>query len=220
MRGFSSNGARNRYYGDHLFREKWRGERKEGLTDVELEANLGLAYDHQPNVRAVEAEKQVQAVVGQLALPNDWKRLILAYLTEEGGLSAFHRKKLEVRERLQRANERYLSPVAPISRWDLERIERECLAELAELERMLPPGVKAPDVWQYLDDFGQLLEAATWVEQNEFLSQLCSAIFVRGQQVVNLVAYPAFYDLLADAARQAARIGEEPGEALTEGEHA
>jgi DNA invertase Pin-like site-specific DNA recombinase len=163
MRGFSSNGGRHRYYGDHLFREKWRGERKTGLVDEELEANLGLAYNHQPNVRAEDTEGQVKAVVGQILLPADWKRLILAYISEEGGLSAFHRKKLEVRERLQRANERYLSSVTPISRWDLERIERECLVELEQLDKMLPPGVEEPDVWQYLDDFGRLWEDATSV---------------------------------------------------------
>jgi DNA invertase Pin-like site-specific DNA recombinase len=209
MRGFSSNKGQNRYYGDHLFREKWRGEREKGQEEEELQANLGLAYNHQPNVTADAAEEQVQAVMGQIALPTEWKRIVLAYVSEEGGLSAIHRKKLEVRERLQRAHERYLSPVAPISRWDLERIERECMAELEQLDRMLPPGTEERDVWQYLDDFGLLWEAATWEEQNGLLSQLCSAIFVQDRQVVNLVAYPAFHAQLAEAAGQASRMREE-----------
>jgi DNA invertase Pin-like site-specific DNA recombinase len=209
MRGFSSNGGQSRYYGDHLFREKWRGERKKGKEDEELSANLGLAYNHQPNVVAEVAEEQVQAVLRQVRLPTEWKRLILAYVSEEGGLTAIQRKKLEVRERLQRAHERYLSPVAPISRWDLERIERECMAELERLDRMLPPGTEERDVWQYLDGFGILWEAATWEEQNGLMGQLCSAIFVHDQQVVNLVAYPAFHDLLAEAAGRASQMQEE-----------
>jgi DNA invertase Pin-like site-specific DNA recombinase len=212
MRGFSSNGAQNRYYGDHLFREKWRGERAKGKEEEELEANLSLAYDHQLNVGAEAAEEQVAAVVGRIELPTEWKRLILAYISEDGGLSAYDRKKLEVHERLRRANERYLSPVAPISRWELERIEGECLAELARLERMLPPGTEEPDVWQYLDDLGRLWAAATWEEQNRLLSQLCSAIFVEDQNVVKLVTYPAFHGLLAEAAGRAAEgAGEERG---------
>lgn len=209
MRGFSSNGGQNRYYGDHLFREKWRGERKRGKEDEELSANLGLAYNHQPNVVAGAVEEQVQAVLSEIVLPTEWKRLVLAYVSEEGGLTAIQRKKLEVRERLQRAHERYLSPVAPISRWDLERIERECMAELERLDRMLPPGTEERDVWQYLDGFGHLWEAATWEEQNGLLGQLCSAIFVQDQQVVNLVAYPAFHDLLAEAAGRASQMQEE-----------
>ena len=232
MRGFSSNGAQNRYYGDHLFREKWRGERTRGKGAGELAANpsgsspsepalnnvkgqsLGLAYDHQPNVGAEAAEGQVAAVVGRIELPTEWKRLILAYVSEDGGLSAYDRKKLEVHERLRRANERYLSPLAPISRWELERIEGECLAELARLERMLPPGTEEPDVWQYLDDLGRLWEAATWEEQNRLLGQLCSAIFVEDENVVKLVTYPAFHDLLAEAAGRAAEAaGEESGSA-------
>jgi len=200
MRGFSSNGGKNRYYGDHLFREKWRGERKKGKEEEELKANLGLAYSHQPNVPAEAVEEQVRAVVGQITLPTEWKRLVLAYVSEEGGLSAIQRQKLEVRDRLQRAHERYLSPVTPLSRWDLERIERECLAELERLDRMLPPGTEERDVWQYLDNFGHLWDAATWEEQNGLLRQLCSAIFVQDQQVVNLVAYPAFHDVLTEAA--------------------
>jgi hypothetical protein len=167
-----------------------------------------LAYNHQPNVVAGAAEEQVQAVLSEIVLPTEWKRLILAYVSEEGGLTAIQRKKLEVRERLQRAHERYLSPVAPISRWDLERIERGCMAELERLDRMLPPGTEERDVWQYLDDFGILWEAATWEEQNGLLGQLCSAIFVQDQQVVNLVAYPAFHDLLAEAAGRASQMQE------------
>lgn len=204
MRGFSSNHAQNRYYGDHLFREKWRGDRqKHGTSERELGANRGLAYDHQPNIAAEAAEEQVQVIVGQIELPLEWKQVILGYVSEEGGLSAFQRKKLEVHERLRRANERYLSPVAPISRWELERIEGECLADLARLERMLPPGTEEPDVWQYLDDLGRLWEMATWEEQNWLLSQLFSAIFVEDQNVVKLVTYPAFYGLLAEAAGRA-----------------
>jgi hypothetical protein len=214
MRGFSSNGAQNRYYGDHLFREKWRGERIKRKEGEEPDASpsgqspsgqsLGLAYDHQPNVGAEAAEGQVAAVIGRIELPTEWKRLILAYISEDGGLSAYDRKKLEVHERLRRANERYLSPVAPISRWELERIEGECLAELARLERMLPPGTEEPDVWHYLDDLGRLWAAATWEEQNRLLGQLCSAIFVEDQNVVKLVTYPAFHDLLAEAAGRTA----------------
>lgn len=208
MRGFSSNGANNRYYGDHLFREQWRGDRqKHGITPEELEANLRLTYDHQPNVAAETAEKQVQAIVERISLPFDWKRAILAYLTEEGGLSAYQNKKLAMRERMARANERYLSSVAPISRWDLERIHRECLKELDNLERMVPPGTEETDVWQYLEDFGQLWQAATWEEQNKLLGQLCSAIFVQDQEVVRLVAYPAFKEILSEAARQAVQAG-------------
>jgi site-specific DNA recombinase len=216
MRGFSSNNAQNRYYGDHLFREKWRGDRqKRSASEEELEANRGLAYDHQANVAAEAVEEQVQAVVGQIELPLEWKQVILAYLSEEGGLSAFQRKKLEVHERLRRANECYLSPVAPISRWDLERIQRECLALLEQLERMLPPGTKEQDVWQYLDDFGRLWAAATWGEQNQLLGQLCSVIYVQDQDVVKLVAYPAFHDLLVDAAGKAARKANEERGALS-----
>src|SRR5690606_11233202 len=117
-------------------------------------------------------------------------------------------------DRLRRANERYLSPLAPISRWELERIEAECLAELARLERMLPPGTEEPDVWQYLDDLGRLWEAATWEEQNRLLGQLCSAIFVEDGSVVKLVTYPAFHGLLAEAAGRAAEgAGEGSGSA-------
>jgi hypothetical protein len=64
-------------------------------------------------------------------------------------------------------------------------------------------------VWQYLDDFGHLWEAATWEEQNGLLSQLSSAIFVQDRQVVNLVAYPAFHDLLAEAVRRAGQMQDE-----------
>jgi hypothetical protein len=87
------------------------------------------------------------------------------------------------------------------------------MAELERLDRMLPPGTEERDVWQYLDDFGILWEAATWEEQNGLLGQLCSAIFVQDQQVVNLVAYPAFHDLLAEAAEWASQM---QGECTTE----
>jgi hypothetical protein len=39
-----------------------------------------------------------------------------------------------------------MSPVASISRWDLERIERECMAELERLDRMLPPDTEEQDM--------------------------------------------------------------------------
>ncbi|HSJ58824.1 MAG TPA: recombinase family protein [Anaerolineae bacterium] len=215
MRAFSSNNAQNRYYGDHLFREKWRGDRKKrGTTEEELEANLGLAYDHQPNVAAEVAEEQVQAIVGQIELPVEWKQLILAYLSDEGGLSSFQRQKLEVYEQMRRANERYTAAVAPISRWEVERIERECLAQLERLERMLPPGTDEPDVWPYLDDLGQLWAAATWEEQNQLIGQICSAIYVEDEDVVRLVAYPAFHELLDEAAGRAAGKASERGVSL------
>lgn len=205
MRGFSSNGGRDRYYGDLLFREKWRVDSVKGLDAERPVDEQGLAYGHQPNVRAEDVEAQVAAVVGQIALPLEWKRLILAYASEEDGLSAFHRRKLEVRERLQRANERYLSRVAPISRWQLERIEHECAADLAEIECMLPPGTTEPEVWRYLDDFGRLWSEATFQEQNELLTRLCSAVLVEDHQLAKIVAYPAFQGLLADAAGRAAK---------------
>ena len=168
--------------------------------DAELRETL------RAKVEAVLQDAEVTAI-NESPIPGVYEVMLgpsLVYVSEDGGLSAFHRKKLEVRERLQRANERYLSPLAPISRWDLERIERECLAELEQLERMLPPGVEEPDVWQYLDDFGHLWEAATWDEQNRLLGLLCSAIFVEDEKVVTLVAYPAFQQLLSEAVRRVA----------------
>lgn len=80
---------------------------------------------------------------------------------------------------------------------------------------MLPPGTEERDVWQYLDDFGHLWAAATWEEQNQLLGQLCSAIYLQDQDVVRLVAYPAFHDLLVDAAGKAARKANEERGALS-----
>ncbi|RLG55057.1 MAG: hypothetical protein DRN95_08175 [Candidatus Hydrothermarchaeota archaeon] len=172
MRGISSNGGRNRYYVDKLCRQK-RNER------------------HQPNVKAEPLEAQVEEIVGKIKLPKAWKERILAYIYHSEGMAHLERKRAALFHHLEAAKELYRQGLC--SRQELEEIRREIQRKLTTLLPTQTP--VAQKALSLLDDMSLLLSRLTDEEKNLLYRQMIAAIFVQGDCIKAIEAYPPFVPL-------------------------
>lgn len=149
----------------------------------------------QPTVAAEPLEAQVLEVLDTLTLPDEWQGRVLAYLvSEDGGLAEVERQRRHLLARFERLKDLYQQGDRTLEQYRQEkaRLEQEMVALL------VPPELDAGQVKALLADLPALWRQATPAELKELFRVVFQRIYVRGTDIVRLVAFPAFLEHLAD----------------------
>lgn len=153
----------------------------------------------QPVVAAEPIETQALAVLETLTLPENWRQRVLAYLSAgEGGLAEVERQRRHLLAQFERLKDLY-------QRGD--RTTEQYLQEKARLEQALaallhPADLDNTQVQALLADLPRLWGQATPAELKDLFEAVFQRVYIQGEQIVRLVAFPAFLDYLPDPARR------------------
>jgi DNA invertase Pin-like site-specific DNA recombinase len=180
--GSVTNGAGNRFYRDRA------GIGRSRLDSTPLQI--------QPNVRAEPIERQAVSILNSLDLPAEWKQRVLAYLvSEEGGQVDVERQRQNLLAQFDRLKELYQRGDRTLLQYQQEKSRLE--QALSSL--LIAPGLDNNEVRRLLADLPALWDRATPAELKDLFEALFQKVYVEGQELTRVVAFPAFEPQLADS---------------------
>jgi DNA invertase Pin-like site-specific DNA recombinase len=172
-----------------------------GIRFYRDKANIGKSKldpgdrSPQPTVAAEPLEDQVMAVLETLSLPDAWQQRILAYLVSaEGGLTDVERQCRHLQARFDHLNTLYLQGACTTAQYQQKKSQLE--REMANL--LCPVDLDNAQVQALLTNPTELWRQATPPELKDLFEAIFQRVYVQGEDIVRLVAYPAFLECLAD----------------------
>jgi DNA invertase Pin-like site-specific DNA recombinase len=149
----------------------------------------------QSTVLAEPLEDQVIAVLETLVLSDAWRQRILAYLVSaEGGLTDIERQRRHLQARFDHLNTLYLQGAFTTAQYQQKKSELE--QEMTTL--LCPVDLDNAQVKALLANPVTLWRQATPAELKDLFEAVFQRVYVQGEDIVRLVAYPAFQECLAD----------------------
>ncbi len=132
-------------------------------------------------------------MLNSLTLPPEWQQRILAYLVSaEGGLTVVERQRQHLLAQFERLKELYLAGDRTAGQYQQEKAQlQQALAGL-----LTPPDLDNAQVQALLADLPKLWGQATPAELKDLLEALFQRIYLQDQDIVRLVAFPAFLPCL------------------------
>ncbi len=153
-------------------------------------------YDehHQPNLRADLIASQVRSVVGQVVLPEEWIKRIIAYVIYDEGEDSLVKDRVALQRALEA--EDYLLRQGVISVAEHVQHRNTLLKALEMLEPEASP--ISDEARALLDNLPTLLQSLDPQEENLLYRAIFSAIVVHGQEITAMEVFPPFVDLHAE----------------------
>lgn len=190
------------YYRCATVQEKAKGKGKveqadlATLTGVSPQSKTGwgqLIANHKSTMRADLMEGEIEKLITQLVIPEDWYELILAYYVSDHGMADFERESYNLRQELNRAKELYTNGFI-----NLAQFQERALCIRNELEKLKPSSCpEALQVLPLLSNFGQVWASCSAGEKRRLLKVvLLAAYFDASSSVRMVLAHSPFDHLL------------------------
>lgn len=192
------------YYRCATVQEKAKGKGK--VEPIDLAAITGVSpqnkidwaqliaiANHKPTMRADLMEGEIEKLITQLVIPEDWYELILSYYVSEHGMADFERESYNLRQELNRAKELYINGFI-----NLAQFQEKALRISKNLEAKKPAA--QPEVHVLLPslkDFKGIWANCTAAERRKLLKVMLLAVYYDSSSSIQMVlAHNPFDQLL------------------------
>jgi site-specific DNA recombinase len=141
--------------------------------------------------RADLLEAEVELMVLDLALPEDWRQQINGFLNGGPNLAEVERQRKILEAKAERIKRLYVDGDFSEEEYDRERDKVRW--ELAQL--VTPEAVSIEKAAAMLQNFSTIWKRATLVERRKILQEILEKIIVKDKEIVDVVPKPAFAPL-------------------------
>jgi len=202
LRG-SQGGSGNQYYRCGLMHEKRKSSSREdtfkdvveveGMSAASNSAWKMLVNAHSANIKAKQAEEQINRLISQLAIPYPWYDMIAAYYLSDNGMADFERESFNLRQELNRAKELYSNGFI-----SLVQFQEKALTIGKTLDTYQPTAQpEAGEILALLKDFPGIWASCNITERRRLLKVMFLSIYFDPSSKIQLaLAHEPFDRLL------------------------
>jgi len=141
--------------------------------------------------RADDLEAEIERLIRDLVLPDDWRQQVNSYLSGGPDLEQVERQRALLEARLERIRRLYID--GDLTEGEYEQERNKTKRELAQL--VTPEAVSIEQAAALLRDFSSVWSQATFVEKKKVLREVFRRIVVKDKVIVEVVPRPAFATL-------------------------
>jgi DNA invertase Pin-like site-specific DNA recombinase len=202
FRGSTGDGGLQ-YYRCATVQDKAKG-RSKPAPETEISATTGvqaksrenwhhLIESHKSTMRADWMEEQVENLLSQLVIPEEWYEQIMAYYLSDHGMADFERDSYNLRQELNRAKELYTNGFI-----NLAQFQEKALRISKSLEAIKPAAQpEAHAILPSLKDFKGIWRNCTAAERRKLLKVILLAVYFDASSTIQMVlAHNPFDQLL------------------------
>jgi site-specific DNA recombinase len=142
--------------------------------------------------RADMLEAEVELMMLDMELPEDWRQQINGFLNGGPNLEEVERQRRILEAKTERIKKLYID--GDISEQEYERERDKVRYELAQL--VTPETVSIEKAAAMLRNFSTIWDKATLVEKRKILQEILDRIVIQDKMIVDIVPKPAFAPLL------------------------
>jgi len=145
------------------------------------------------STRADVLETEVERLIRDFELPEDWRQQVNSYLSGGPDLEQVERQRALLEARLERIRRLYIDGDLSEGEYDQERNKTK--RELAQL--VTPEAVSIEQAAALLRNFSALWEQATLVERRKILQEILEKVLIKDHEIVEVAPKAAFVPLFA-----------------------
>lgn len=201
MRGSSGDNGLQ-YYRCSTVRDKskWKRQTSQpmdissvtGIQAQKTESWDQLISMHKSTMRADKMEEQVENLVTQLVIPEDWYEMIVAYYLSDNGMADFERDSYNLRQELNRAKELFTNGFI-----NLAQFQEKALRINKNLEALKPAAQpEARSLIPLLKDFKQTWQCLSGSERRRLLKVILLAVYFDASPSIQMVMAHSPFDRL------------------------
>lgn len=201
LRG-SQGGSKNQYYRCAVMLDKRKGYskkdtlsdvmEKEGVQSVEDTAWRKLVDAHSTNLRAAQAEAQINRLLSQFSIPDSWNEMIAAYYLSDDGMAEFERESYNLRQELNRAKELYSNGFI-----SLAQFQEKALTIGKSLETYQPTAQpQAREIVPLIKDFNKVWASLSAIEKKKLMKVMFLSIYFDTDSTMRLILAHEPFDRL------------------------
>ena len=165
---------------------------KEGVQIVEDTAWHKLVDAHSTNLKAVQAEEQINRLLSQFSIPDSWYEMIAAYYLSDDGMAEFERESYNLRQELNRAKELYSNGFI-----NLAQFQEKALTIGKSLENYQPTAQpQARDIIPLIRDFKKAWASLSAIEKKKLLKVMFLSIYFDTDSTMRLILAHEPFDRL------------------------